>query len=189
MAILGQAAAILYGTTAPSNKDVIWAETSTNDSSTWTVLAFYQYDGSTWVGINGIVYSATAPTSTNVIWIKTGGAIQQVYTHDGTAWQPLLKFAIVEASTGYSVTNADVTGQLLKSTATTTQTITLAAGVPEGTAFRAMRLGAGALRVEALAAVKINGITGHTVEIAAQWHSAWAICLGNDEWLIEGYLL
>lgn len=48
---LGQVAAILYGTSAPANTNVIWGETSTNDPNTWSVLNFRRYNAGTsqWV--------------------------------------------------------------------------------------------------------------------------------------------
>lgn len=190
MSILGQAAAILYGTTAPSNTNVIWGETTTNDPATWSIIGFRYYDGANWQPIRGIYRGATAPADTTQIWVKTGGAVQSVWTHDGSNWVNILDFNIVDASSGYTVNDREISGQLLKSDATTQQDITIAAGLPEGTAFRAMRTGTGALRLVAGTGVTINGQSpGHIVEIAARWHSAWAICLGSDEWLIEGYLL
>lgn len=181
----GYVRARVISLTPPDDKAAIWAVGADENSITDHRL----YRSGSWVSIEGIVYSATAPSNTNVIWIKTGGLVPVIHTYDGASWVPLTVFSIIDVSTGTTISSNEVSGQLLKSTATTTQTIILDAGVPSGTAFRAMRLGTGALRIEASAGVKINGITAHTVEIAAQWNSAWAICLGNDEWLIEGYLL
>jgi hypothetical protein len=48
---LGPAQAILYGTNAPSNTNVIWGETNNNDPLTWQVINFRRYDSlsATWV--------------------------------------------------------------------------------------------------------------------------------------------
>ncbi|MCH8490215.1 MAG: hypothetical protein LAT81_09855 [Oceanicaulis sp.] len=41
---LGQVAAIIYGTSAPANKKVIWGETDNNDPATQKVLNFYKWN-------------------------------------------------------------------------------------------------------------------------------------------------
>jgi len=45
---LGPAQAILYGTSAPANRNVLWGETNNNDPQTWQVLNFKRFD----VGLN-----------------------------------------------------------------------------------------------------------------------------------------
>ena len=45
---LGQVAAILYGTAAPTNTFVIWGETTTNDPNTWIIIDFKKHDGNNW---------------------------------------------------------------------------------------------------------------------------------------------
>jgi hypothetical protein len=51
---LGPAQAILYGTTPPSNTNVLWGETDNNDPQTQQVLNFKRFDKATslWVLIN-----------------------------------------------------------------------------------------------------------------------------------------
>lgn len=51
---LGPAQAILYGTNAPANTNVIWGETDNNDPLTQQVLNFRKYDPGTaqWVIIS-----------------------------------------------------------------------------------------------------------------------------------------
>lgn len=50
---LGPAQAILYGTAAPTNTNVIWGETDNNDPLTQQVLNFWRFDASipAWVVI------------------------------------------------------------------------------------------------------------------------------------------
>jgi hypothetical protein len=44
---LGQVAALLYGTTAPENRTLIWARTDNDDPETWKVTDFRIYDHNT----------------------------------------------------------------------------------------------------------------------------------------------
>ena len=41
---LGPAQAILYGTSAPSNTNVLWGETDHSNPQTWQVLNFKRFD-------------------------------------------------------------------------------------------------------------------------------------------------
>jgi hypothetical protein len=83
MAILGQAAAVLYGTTAPSNTDVIWAETTTNDPNTWSIVAFKAYQSGSWVTFsNPVTPAAGIPTfsSAAALTAYTGPANQALFS-------------------------------------------------------------------------------------------------------------
>lgn len=51
---LGQVAAILFGTVAPANTNVIWGYTTTNDPNTWQILEYRHYVNGAWPSIGNI---------------------------------------------------------------------------------------------------------------------------------------
>jgi len=112
MAILGQASAILYGTSAPSNTNVIWGKTTTNDSATWALLGFFQYDGSSWEPLVTAIPSFTSATALSAY---AGDANQALFsfTFSGKDYHFLMQRVISGRDpNGLSIVNHSVSGEL-----------------------------------------------------------------------------
>lgn len=90
MSILGQGSSILYGTSAPSNTDVLWGKTTTNDPNTWEIIGFYQYQSGSWSLISVSERSTTAPSDINKVWLDSNFTPPVIKTYDGSAWVPLI---------------------------------------------------------------------------------------------------
>lgn len=82
---LGQVAAILYGTTAPGNTNVLWGVTTTNDPNTWTLTDIRQYKSGAWTSLSG-AGSPEARTGTTVKFdIPMRGAAYNTTSPNGSA--------------------------------------------------------------------------------------------------------
>lgn len=78
MANLGQISAIYKGTTAPTNKNLIWAHTNNDDPLTQVVDAWKIWYKGAWTSFHDLFHAIhtgdTAPSDTTKIWKVTDGA-------------------------------------------------------------------------------------------------------------------
>lgn len=186
MSTLGQAAAILYGTTAPSNTDVIWAKTSTNDPGTWTIQDFLRYDGSNWISLKGVHYDTTAPSDTTKIWLDTNASPPLIKTYNGSQWQEINRLRSAVKTADYAIIVDDNNASLNVESASDLS-LTLADPGVDDFACTVSRLGTGAVNIVPAVGVLINGING-SVAISARWRSVLIRKIRNNEFLIEGAL-
>lgn len=185
---LGQVAAVLYGTTAPSNTNVIWAKTSTNDPNTWAVLGFYEYISSDWNRI-GVYEGTSEPTNTSTIWKDTSGTSPVIKIHDGTSWVDLVAILrSIDASGGYTISDDTAHGKILENKTSTDCTVTLQSGPSVDFSCAVQRLGTGRIVLTASAGVYINGEEAASVEISNQYQSAWIRKYSSTEYVIEGQI-
>lgn len=186
MSILGQASAILYGTTAPSNTDVIWAKTSTADPQTWVIQDFLRYNGSSWISLTATHYSTTAPVDTTKIWLDTNASPPLIKTYNGSEWQEINRLRSAIKTADYSIIVDDNNAALNVDSAGDVSLTLDDPGVDEF-ACTVSRIGTGAVSIVPAVGVLINGLNG-SVAINAQWRSVLIRKIRNNEFLIEGAL-
>lgn len=167
MSTLGQAAAILYGTTAPSNTDVIWAKTSTNDPGTWVIEGYYQYLISNWELINGVHYASIAPVDTKKIWLDVNFDPPLIKTYNGSSWEELTKLRSVDKSTDFTLSSNE-NNTLVKLWSNSKIVITVEdPGVSEFQT-KLIRVSPGIVELSLGAGVNING-SNESFYIKNQW--------------------
>lgn len=189
MSTLGQAAAILYGTTAPSNTDVIWAKTSTNDPGTWEILGFYEFISSDWSRL-GVNEGTTAPSNTAAIWKDTSGSNPVLKLYNGSAWVELLAIIqSIDVSAGYSVSDDTAHGKILENKTSSDCTVNLLSGPSTDFSCAIQRLGSGRVVVTAASGVFINGEDAASIEVANQYQSVWLRKYSATEYVVEGQIL
>lgn len=183
---LGQVAAVLYGTTAPSNTNVIWAKTSTNDPNTWVIQDFRRYDGSTWISLSAVHYAASAPTDTTKVWLDTSANPPIIKTHNGSSWLEINRLRSAIKTADYSIIIDDNNASINVESASDVS-LTLDDPGSDEFACTVSRLGTGAVNIVPVAGVLINGVNG-SVAINAQWRSVLIRKIRTNEFLIEGAL-
>lgn len=188
MAILGQGSAILYGTIAPSNTDVLWAKTSTNDPQTWAIVGFYEYVSGAWEPVSGVVESATAPSDITKIWKKPNGNTFSLLVYDtaNTVWVNLFDIPANILSGDITIADASYNGKVISNQSVNDYTVTIEPAIPVDSLFIAERAGTGRLIVNTPAGSEINGIDGHAVEILNQYTSISIRCYAIGKFIIEG---
>ena len=120
MAILGQGAAILYGTTAPTNTDVIWAKTTTNDPATWSIVGFFAYRSGGWVDFTtggGGSTAAPIPSFTSAgdltAYAGTSKLAQLTFTEGGIPYNFLMqRLTSSRTANGRSIVEHSVNGDV-----------------------------------------------------------------------------
>lgn len=182
---LGQVSAILYGTTAPSNTNVIWAKTSTNDPNTWDINDFLRYDGSAWISLKGIHYNTTAPTDTTKIWLDTNSNPPIIKTYNGSAWLEVTRLASKIKTEDFSIGVDDNNSSIYAESASAIQATLDDPGSTEF-AVTLSRIGTGTVTlIPANVNVLFNGING-SIAISARWRSVMIRKIRTNEFLIEG---
>lgn len=186
MVNLGQASAILYGTSAPGNTNVIWAKTSTSDPQTWVILDFLHYTGGNWISLTAVHYSTSAPLDSTKIWLDTNANPPIIKTFNGTNWLELNKLRSAIISADYSII-ADDNNASLNVDSPNDVTLTLDDPAIADFACTVSRIGTGALTILPAAGILINGLNG-SVAISSQWRSVLIRKIRSNEFLIEGAL-
>jgi hypothetical protein len=181
---LGQASAILYGTTAPGNTNVLWAKTTTNDPNTWAIVGFYQYLSGAWSLITVSQRSTNAPSDTNKVWLDSNFTPPVIKTYNGNAWTEINKLRSVAKTADFTLSanennasvNVDSSGDV---------TVTIEDPGLTEFACTISRLGAGAVSLVPSVGVLLNGVNG-ALAIQSQWRSVMVRKLADDEFLVEG---
>lgn len=188
MAILGQASSILYGTTAPSNTNVIWAQTSTNDSNTWVILGYFEYLNGSWERLSGIHEGATAPSDLTKIWKKPNGQTfsLNVYDSSSSTWINMLNIPSKVVNADFTVDDDSFSGSVISNQGANNIIGTLESTIPVDTIFLVERIGTGTLTVTVNAPNKINGVIGASFEILNQFTSISVRCYAAGEFIVEG---
>ena len=184
MSILGQVSSILYGTVAPSETDVIWAKTTTNDPNTWAILGFYQYLSGAWSLITVSERSTTAPSDTNKVWLDSNFTPPVIKTYDGSAWTEINKLRSVTKTADFTL-SANENNAFVNVDAATDITVTIEDPALTEFACTISRLGTGAVSLVPAGAVLLNGVNG-ALAIQSQWRSVMVRKLAEDEFLVEG---
>ena len=184
MTNLGQASAILYGTTAPANTNVLWAETTTADPNTWAIIGFYQYLSGAWSLIAVSHRGTTAPVETNKVWLDSNFTPPIIKTYNGSAWQEINKLRSVLKAANFTL-SANENNAFVNVNSAGNITITIEDPGTAEFACTISRLGAGAVSLVPSAGVLLNGVNG-ALAIQSQWRSVMVRKLADDEFLIEG---
>tara|TARA_R110001592_G_scaffold268269_3_gene534538 strand:- start:46717 stop:47277 length:561 start_codon:yes stop_codon:yes gene_type:complete len=184
MSSLGQASAILYGTTAPGNTNVLWAKTTTNDPNTWAILGFYQYLSGAWSLITVSERSTTAPSDTNKVWLDSNFTPPVIKTYNGSAWAEINKLRSVTKTEDFTL-SANENNAFVNINSANDVTVTLEDPGLTEFACTLSRLGTGAVTIVPAGAVLINGVNG-ALSIQNQWRSVMVRKLAEDEFLVEG---
>lgn len=186
MVNLGQAAAILYGTTAPGNTNVIWAKTSTANPNTWVILDFLRYNGSAWISLTAVHYGAAAPADTTKVWLDTSANPPIIKTYNGSAWLEINRLRSEIKTADFSLIVDDNNASL---NVESSNDISIMLDDPEVDDFACTisRIGTGAVTIVPAAGILINGING-SVAISARWRSVLIRKIRDNEFLIEGAL-
>lgn len=187
MVNLGQASAILYGTTAPSNTDVIWAKTSTADPQTWVIQDFLRYNGSSWISLTATHYSTTAPVDTTKIWLDTNASPPLIKTYNGSEWRELNKLRSttldVDFDLGINHNNTFVNVDSAIAVVVKINDIALT-----DFACKISQIGAGAVILIAGSGVNLNGVNG-SLQIASRYGGVLVQKIDTNEYLVQGNLL
>ena len=161
-----------------------------------------------------IVPGAAATNANNIaLWDGTPGAEVWVYLapepgweiwildeelrvrFTGSAWVDLPRLGVVQVrtliGTAHTLELID-TGSILETTGASAVTVTIPdeATVPFaiGTLINLTQAGAGVATVEAAAGVSLNGVSGGSVALEAQWSGVALTKRGADAWIIQGAL-
>lgn len=186
MVNLGQVAAVLYGTSAPGNTNVIWAKTSTADPNTWVILDFLRYNGGAWISLTATHYSNVSPADTTKVWLDTSANPPIIKTYNGSEWLELNRLRSAIKTADYSII-ADDHNVSINAESANDISFTLSDPGLDEFACTVSRIGSGAVTIVPAAGVLINGING-SVAISAQWRSVLIRKIRNNEFLIEGAL-
>lgn len=186
MVNLGQAAAILYGTTAPGNTNVIWAKTSTTDPNTWMILDFLRHNGNAWISLTAVHYGAAAPADTTKVWLDTIANPPIIKTYNGSAWLEVNRLRSVIKSADFSILVDDNNASINVESA---NDVTVMLSDPEVSEFACTlsRIGIGAVTIVPAAGILVNGLNG-SVAISSRWRSVLIRKIRDNEFLIEGAL-
>ncbi len=186
MSILGQGSAILYGTSSPSNKDVIWAKTSSDNPATWDVIDLLWYHSSGWSSIKGVHYGTSAPGDTTMIWLDTNATPPIIKTYDGSSWLEINRLRSSIKTAGYTLLSSDNNAAIHVESASDVD-IELEDIAGDEFACTVSRIGTGDVTIVPAGGVLINGVNG-SVLISAQWRSVMIRKIRTNEYLIEGAL-
>lgn len=84
---VGQVAAILYGTTPPSNQEVIWGK----DNGGGVIEGFYRYDQaqSAWIEITVVHRGTTPPQNEDIVWLDTNfpAPVPKTFNDQANKWE------------------------------------------------------------------------------------------------------
>lgn len=105
MANLGQISAIYKGTTAPTNKNLLWALTNNDDPLTQVVIEWYKWYSGAWTSFRDLYHAIhvgeNPPTDISKIWKVVDGADAflkfMVYDEDQATWIDLYADLLNEA--------------------------------------------------------------------------------------------
>jgi len=188
---LGQVAAVLYGTAAPGNTNVIWAKTTTNDPGTWDIIGFYYHDGTDWQAHNGLHIGPAASADLSKLWLKPNGNTFSLNYYDTVSanWLNLLNIPTKLLTANISITDDSFSGNVVSNQSAINYTITLENTIPVGTIFLVERIGTGAVLITVPVGSEINGIDNHTLSIQEQFTSVSVRCYAVGKYIIEGNTL
>tara|TARA_R110001592_G_scaffold74779_5_gene226884 strand:- start:9971 stop:10531 length:561 start_codon:yes stop_codon:yes gene_type:complete len=184
MVNLGQAAAILYGTSAPGNTNVIWAKTSTNDPNTWAIIGFYQYLAGNWSLITTTHYGNSAPADSSKVWLDTNFNPPIIKTYNGASWLEINKLRSSNKTADFTL-SANENNAFVNVNSSNDINITIEDPALDEFACTFSRLGEGAVTLIPAAGVLLNGING-ALTIVTQWRSVMIRKLAENEFLVEG---
>jgi hypothetical protein len=113
----------------------------------------------------------------------------------GSAWVDLPPLGVVQVrtliGTAHTLEITD-TGSILETTGASAVTVTIpdetAVPFATGTLINITQAGAGVATVEAAAGVSLNGVSGGSVALEAQWSGVALTKRGADAWIIQGAL-
>jgi len=184
MVNLGQASAILYGTAAPGNTNILWAKTSTADPNTWTILGFYQYLSGAWQLIAASERSTTAPNNTHKVWLDSNFTPPIIKTYNGSSWQEINKLRSVTKVSNFTL-SVNENNAFVNVNADEDIIINIVDPGIDEFACTISRLGDGEVIIIPESGVSLNGIN-NALSIVDKWRSVIIRKLSANEFLVEG---
>jgi len=186
MVNLGQAAAILYGTTAPGNTNVIWARTSTTDPNTWVIQDFLRFSSGTWISLAAVHYGSLAPADTTKVWLDTNASPPIIRTYSAGSWLEINRLRSAIITEDYELLPSDNNASLNVESSSDVRITLREPGIDEF-ACTVSRIGAGDVIIIPDDGTLINGVDG-SVGIRSQWRSILIRKIRTNQFLIEGAL-
>jgi hypothetical protein len=184
MVNLGQAAAILYGTSAPGNTNVLWAKTSTNDPNTWTIQGYHQYLLGSWSLISTAHYGNSAPAESSKVWLDTNFDPPIIKTYNGTSWLEINKLRSLSKVSDFTLSGNE-NNAFVNVNSSNNININIEDPAIDEFACTISRLGEGEVILIPAVGVLLNGINS-ALNIVGQWRSVIIRRLAANEFLVEG---
>jgi len=129
----------------------------------------------------GTLYDESAvppPTPATNFYTKTAADARYTLLPSVSAKTDSYQVAVADANTVITVTHANAKIVTIPLNAT--------AAVPVGAVIEVIGLGAGAVSLDAVAGVTLNGIDGGICALSAQYSTGWLRKIGTDAWIVSG---